>query len=131
MIPHYRVAIKYSTRAHSKDMFEFADADGNGTLGRLEFDNVINAPALRLGLTGPELDELWASGGPDNNGILNLHEFVPMCRETLVRLYARCHIPPPSVHHLPALLRPNTRYVTILYPSRRLQNSQRCSMYCM
>jgi hypothetical protein len=69
------------------DLFELADADGNGNLDEAEFITIWKSPGLNLGLSEVEVLKLKNAADTDGDGMVSYREFVPICREMLVRVY--------------------------------------------
>ena len=65
------------------NLFQKADADGDGFLNRDEFRSCINDASL--GLTRREVNLLMAEADEDEDGKVSYEEFVPLCFDLLLK----------------------------------------------
>lgn len=68
-----------------RDLFQQADANGNGTLSRKEFHDCLRNE--RLGLTRKDINLIMAEIDTDDNGEVSWEEFVPTCFNLLVERF--------------------------------------------
>ena len=69
------------------DLFERADASADGFLDAGEFAAIWESPGLNLGLSDAEVAKMRGMADTDGDGQVSYREFVPICREMLIRIY--------------------------------------------
>jgi len=74
-------------RAFLEQLFHEADADGSGSLDRVEFKNVLKN--VELNLSDQEVKRVLAEADMDGNGTISYEEFLPLAVDRIMAEYAR------------------------------------------
>eukprot|EP00040_Diaphanoeca_grandis_P008863 m.46673 g.46673 ORF g.46673 m.46673 type:complete len:949 (+) comp20303_c0_seq1:475-3321(+) len=73
-------------RSLCKDLFNLADADGNGVLDYREFRAAFSSSTLKLGLSENEMKRLMKFADRSQTGVVNLEEFIHLVKNLNVAL---------------------------------------------
>jgi Ca2+-binding EF-hand superfamily protein len=76
-------------RAKIEELFQDADADGNGFLDRKEFKSVFQGLQDELGLSLKDVKKIMAEADENDDGVIEYAEFAPVAVDVVNSIYAK------------------------------------------